>query len=163
MMPTAIQDPDLLACQLTPEMEGTILSGICSKHYAPNWLLWSLIDKDLALRNWHWFLTPGELAELLGWQVRPEVPEPEPIVRLTPCEQAAIRRPNPTGDPSAHSYHVAVVSFGCGRSAGQVLTVLGTYDAVTRERWGAAGRRQLADQEARTMRPRAKADSRECR
>jgi hypothetical protein len=101
---------------------------------------------------------------MTGWWLlpEPEVPEPEPVVRLTPCEQAAIRRANPTGDPSAHTYHVAVVSFGCGRTAGQVLTVLGDYDDVTRERWGATGRAGLAAHEARVMLPRAKADAGEC-
>lgn len=62
-----------------------------------------------------------------------EVPAAEPVRRLTTHEVRAIRSSD-NGDRSNHTHHVAIVSFGCGRSAGQVVWVL-EQDPITQERW----------------------------
>jgi hypothetical protein len=87
------------------------------------------------------------------------VPVAELVQRLTVCELAAFQRPG-NGDRSDHTFHVAVVSFGCGRTPGQVASVL-ELDEVTQERWlEDAGKR---DRELPRLLAQAKAAARPCR
>ena len=107
-------------------------------------------------------LVPGFLAQLAGRssvnaEALSSVPAPEPIRTLAKAEVLAIWRPYRTSD-SEHSFHVAAVAFGCGRSEGEVVSVL-ERDPVTAARWNDPGRKGLRERELRTMLPRARAES----
>jgi hypothetical protein len=80
------------------------------------------------------------------------------VTTLTACELRAIRRAYQGADDE-HTFHVAVVSFGCGRSPGQVRDVLRHFDPVTRRRWADPA---LREYEAVAMLPRAAAAARPC-
>jgi hypothetical protein len=100
----------------------------------------------------------GKIA--LGALDRSETAQRVTSLRPTSCELKAFNRPYHASD-SEHTFHVAIVSYGCGRTDEEVVAVL-ERDPVTARRWGSPRRRQLRAQEIATMLPRARAAARPC-